>query len=126
MFSTLVVLSARLIALFIAAHANKKWRREPNKHKGGDAFFEVEYKHLTLVTVLAMHAVTSLLYFQYSMQANRNIHLCQEKHPFIGYPAAKHPKHNKLAVTDIWEKPVEFFNDTSRASTLDPAIILQT
>ena len=36
---------------------------------------------------------------------------------FTIYPAAKHPKHNKLAITDIREKPVDFFNDTARAST---------
>ena len=33
-------------------------------------------------------------------------------------------KHGKLAVTDIWEKPVDFFNYTARALTLAPAIIL--
>ena len=62
-------------------------------------------------------------------------HLCKlieiniyarKKHPFTRHPAAKHPKHNKLVVTDIREKPVDFFNDTARASTLSPAIILQT
>ena len=55
------------------------------------------------------------------MQADRNIY-ARKKHPFTGYPAAKHPKHNKLAVTDIQEKPV----DTARASTLASAIILKT
>ena len=49
----------------------------------------------------------------------------RKKHPFASYPAAKHPKHRKLAVTDIPEKSVEFFNDTAQASTLSPAIILQ-
>ena len=45
---------------------------------------------------------------------------------FTCYSTAKHPKHNKLAVTDIREKPVNFFNDNARTSTLDPAIILLT
>ena len=40
--------------------------------------------------------------------------------------AKKHPKHNKLAVTDIREKLVDFFNDTVQASTFAPAIILLT
>ena len=60
------------------------------------------------------------------MQANGNIHLYQEKHSFTSYPAAMHPKHNKLAIADIREKPVNFFNDNARTSTLDPAIILHT
>ena len=36
------------------------------------------------------------------------------------------PKNNKLAVTDIREKPVDFFTDTARAFTLAPAIVLRT
>ena len=49
-----------------------------------------------------------------------------KKHPFTCCLAAKHPKHNKLAVADIREKPVDFFNDTAQASALAPAIILLT
>ena len=41
-------------------------------------------------------------------------------------PVAKHPKYNKLAVTDIPEKPVDFFNDTAWVPNLALAIILQT
>ena len=44
-------------------------------------------------------------------------------HPFTSYLAAKHPKHNKLAVTDIREKQVDFFNDTARVSALASALI---
>ena len=54
------------------------------------------------------------------MQANKNIHISPKKKPFKSYPAAKHPKHNKLAVTDIQEKPVNISNDTARALTLLP------
>ena len=50
----------------------------------------------------------------------------RNKHPFTSYAAAKHPKHNKLAVTGIREKPADFFNDTTRVSTLAPTIILST
>ena len=50
----------------------------------------------------------------------------RKEHPFTGYSAAKYPKHNKLAVTDIREKLVEFYNDTVWASTLALARILQT
>ena len=30
-------------------------------------------------------------------------------HLQVTYPAAKHPKHNKFAITDMREKPVDFF-----------------
>ena len=29
----------------------------------------------------------------------------RKKHPFTGYPAAKHSKHGKFAITDMREKP---------------------
>ena len=47
-------------------------------------------------------------------------------HPFASYPAVKHPKHRKFAVTDMREKPVNFFYCSTRASTLVSAITLQT
>ena len=31
-----------------------------------------------------------------------------KKHPFTSYPAAKHPKHHKLVVTDIRENQYTF------------------
>ena len=49
-----------------------------------------------------------------------------KSHPFTSYPAAKQPKHNRLAVTNIREKPVDFSNDTARASALASEIILST
>ena len=62
---------------------------------------------------MAVNVETSQLYiFQRSMQAmqaNRNINLWQKKRPFSSYPAEKHPKHSKFAITDIREKPVNFF-----------------
>ena len=60
------------------------------------------------------------------MQANSYINLCRKKHPFTGYPAAKHSKHSKFAITDIREKPVNFFYCSTRASTLVSAITLLT
>ena len=44
--------------------------------------------------------------------------MLEKNHPFTCCPTAKHAKHNKLAVTDIREKPVNFFNDTARALDL--------
>ena len=43
------------------------------------------------------------------MQANRNIHQCQEKRLYTGYPAAKHPKHSKFAITDTHRKTSGLF-----------------
>ena len=60
------------------------------------------------------------------MQANRNIHLCQEKAPIYKLSRRKAPKRSKLGVTDMQQKPVDLFTDTAWASTLFPAIILQT
>ena len=55
------------------------------------------------------------------MQANRNIYLCQEKAPIYKRITQNH----KLEVTDIRQKPLDFFTETERASTLSPAIILR-
>ena len=43
--------------------------------------------------------------------------MLEKKHPSSEYPAAKHPKHRKFAITDIREKPVNFFYNAARAST---------
>ena len=59
------------------------------------------------------------------MQANKK-YKSMEGNPFTGYPAAKHPKYSKFAITDIQEKPVNFFYWSTRAPTLVSAIILQT
>ena len=79
----------------------------------------MEHKHITPVAVLTMHAVTSLLYFQCSMQTNRNIHLFQEK-ALTSYPTTKHPKHSKFTITDMREKPADLFYCTAQASTFAP------
>ena len=50
----------------------------------------------------------------------------RKKHPSSGYPAAKHQKHSKFAITDIREKPVNFFYCSTRALTLASATILLT
>ena len=50
----------------------------------------------------------------------------RRKHPFASYPAEKHPKRSKFAITDMQRKPVDFFCCTVRASALTPAIILPT
>ena len=52
--------------------------------------------------------------------------MVEKKHPFTGYPAVKHPKHSKFAITNIRENPVNFFYCSTRSSTLFSAKILQT
>ena len=47
-------------------------------------------------------------------------------HPFIGYPAVKHPKHSRYAITNMREKPVDFFCCSTRASILVFTITLLT
>ena len=39
-----------------------------------------------------------------------------KKHPFTSYPAEMHPKRSKFAITDMRQKPVDFFCCTTRAS----------
>ena len=46
-----------------------------------------------------------------------------EIHLYI-YARKKHPKHNKLAVTDIHERPVGVFSDFAQVLTLALTIIL--
>ena len=58
------------------------------------------------MAVFTVHAKNESIIVQRSMQANKN---SRKKHPFAGYPAVKHPKHNKFTITDIRIKPVNFF-----------------
>ena len=82
-----------------------------------DTVSEVKHRHGNSAASLKLpRVIKSIIY----------IKMHKEKHSFTSHPAAKNPKHNKLAVTDIREKPVDFFNNTARASTLAPAIILRT
>ena len=68
----------------------------------------------------------SIIFFNDFCKAIRIYIYARKKHLFISYLAAKHPKHSKFAVINIREKTVNFFNDTARALSLCPAIILQT
>ena len=60
------------------------------------------------------------------MQANKNINQGRKKHLLTGYPAAKHPKHSNFAITDMREKPVNFFCCSTWVSTLVSTITLLT
>ena len=123
----IVILNAKFALLF-AAHANKKYGENRRSPSTQCCVLLVE-KHwrLTFLAVFTVRPKTSLLYiFQRSIQANRNINLWQEKRPFSGYPAVKHPKHSKFAITGIREKPVNFSCCSTWAPTLVFAITLLT
>ena len=49
-----------------------------------------------------------------------------KKTPIYKLSRSKTPKNNKLVISDIRQKPVDFFIDTARAPTLVPAQILRT
>ena len=59
------------------------------------------------------------------MQAYKNIHLCYKKAPICKLSCSKAPKRSKLAVADIRQKAVNFFNNTALASTLALEIIFK-
>ena len=50
----------------------------------------------------------------------------KQKAPIYKLSRSKAPKHNKLRVANIQEKPMDDFWETARASTLAPAINLLT
>ena len=50
----------------------------------------------------------------------------KQKAQIIIMPCRKAPKAQQIAVTDMREKPVNFFNGTPQALTLAPAITLLT
>ena len=107
------------------AHADTKRRREPSKH-GHCRVFPISHYHRTPFTVLAMHAVTSLLsIFTDLCKLIETYIYARKKHPFASYPAAKHPNPANLRLQTYDKKTVDFINNTARALTLALAIILQ-
>ena len=68
------------------------------------------HRRSTFIAVMIVHAKNQFFYtFQRSIKLIEIYVYARKKHPSSGYPAAKQPKHRKLAVTDIREKPVNFF-----------------
>ena len=68
------------------------------------------HKHLTAIAVLTVRVKTSQYTLSNDLCKPLEIYVyARKKHPSSGYPTAKHPKHRKLAITDIREKPVNFF-----------------
>ena len=67
------------------------------------------------------HCNESNIYFTDLCKPIETYIYARKKHPFASYPAAKHPKHSKFAIT---EKPVNLFYCLTRASTLISTVIL--
>ena len=73
-------------------------------------FFQSET--LTLNSCRSLHYARgneSIIYFTDLCKPIETYIYARKKHPFASYPTAKHPKHSKFAITDIQEKPVNFF-----------------
>ena len=68
----------------------------------------------------------SIIFFTDLCKPIKRYIYARKKHLFASYPAAKQPKRSKFVVTDIREKPVNFFYGLTPASTLVSAIILLT
>ena len=121
---TSVVLNAR--------YPDWLWRTQTKTPMGSEQtrtqlhFFKMKHQHRTAVTVLAMHAVTSLLFISPIYASQYKHTYAKKKHSFASYHAAKHPKRSIFAITNIREKPANFFYCSTPASTLVSAIILQT
>ena len=115
--SMIVVLNAKFALYYLQRTQTKKTVRNEKARKDGHFLLVKTHKNLTSIAALTVHTKTSLLYtFQQSIQANRNIN--QRPNP--------NPKHSKFAITNIREKPVNFFYCSTRASTLFSAITLLT
>ena len=105
----------------------KKRRRETNKHAHSRAFSKSE--PLTLNSCRSLDYARgneSIIHFTDLCKPIETYIYARKKHTFTGYPAAKHPKHSKFTITDIREKPVDFFRCMTRASTLALTIFLPT
>ena len=84
---------------------------------------------LTLNSCRSLHYARgneSVIYFTNPCKPKEADIYARKKHPFVSYPAAKHPKHSKFAIIDTREKPVNFFYCSTRALTLVSARILLT
>ena len=101
--SIIVVLNAKFAQL-IVVRGNKQARQKCY-------FLLVEtHVHLTSITVLTVHAKTSLLYtFQRSIKANRNINLWKEKAPIYRLSRSKAPKTQQVCHYKHTRKTSELF-----------------
>ena len=110
--STLVVLNARLPCWL---------RRTQTKNDGGNrtnikavALFRSGTQTLNSGRSLGYRRGNESIIIFNDLFKSLEIYIdARKQHPFTSYPAAKHPKQNKLGVTDLREKPANLFNDTA-------------
>ena len=103
--SSMSVVSTRRIQQSAVSHA------ETREIKDNDAFSKVEHRHNDPV---------SHLDYACSLRYRVRYDAISEKHPFTSCPTAKHPKHSKLSVSNIQEKPAIFFIASKQSSTKAP------
>ena len=107
--STTVVLNAKLL----------DWNRTMgNKDNWSEWLWRGETINMKLLSESSLCTRWRVYYiFQWSMQSNRNMHLCiyaSKKHPFPVIPQQSTQKRSKIAITDMRQKPVNFFILTHR------------
>ena len=108
-------------------HTKKNRRWEMNKHGHSRPFSKSQSRTLNSCRSLDYaRGNESIICFTDLCKPIATYFYARNGHTLASYPAAKHPKHSKFTITDIWEKPVNFFYCLTRASTLVSAIILLT
>ena len=80
------------------------------KTEDSDVFSKVEYKH--------EYSASSFDYARINKFTNTRCDAISEKHQSTCCPAAKHPKHSKLKIDNIRDKPVIFSVATNWNGTL--------
>ena len=113
MSSTSIVKHARLTDWF--QHMQKKGNEKRRKLTTVTTCSEKEHKHGNLVASFECARVDKLIIY---------ISMCMEKAPIYKLSHNSVPKHSIFRLTDMREKPTDFFYSTARASTLAPAMIL--
>ena len=73
-----------------------------------------------------MHVITSIIYFNDLCKPIEIYVYARGKHALTSFPAAKHQKHSKFAITDMQEKAMDFIYCTTQTLTLTLAVILLT
>ena len=112
-----VIHYARLPDRLRRMQRNKARRNKENRNK--KTFSKVRHRYDNPVACLDCARVRkSIIYVTMCKQ--------KQKPPSPRCSAAKHPKYNKTAVTDMREKSVNFFNGTAWLSTLALEITLLT
>ena len=93
----------------VVAHTKDNANENRTNTGTGAFFFQTE--------PLTLNSCRSLDYARGNESIIYVTDLCKEKAPICKLSRSKAPKRSKLAVTDIRQKPADFFIKTARAST---------